>query len=128
MTNPVFSTRDLYRLHVLVVEDEPLLAFDYQDELEARGARAVVALTLAEGLEACAASQTDFAIIDINLGAEVSWPLARALTQQGVRYMIVSGRCSAEGVPAGLDPLCCIDKPIGARKVVDRIEDALRCG
>ena len=110
---------------MLVVEDEPLLAFDYQDELETRGARPVIALTLSEGLESLNAVSADFAILDVNLGRELSWPVAKALAERGTPFLVVSGRCTIDELPEGIRPIDCIPKPIGARVLIDRIEHIL---
>lgn len=110
---------------VLIVEDEPLLAFEYQDEIESRGARAIVALTLEEGLSAVSAEPVDLAILDINLGEELSWPIARRLTAERVPFFIVSARCTLGELPGGVRPIACIDKPVVAYRLVLRVEELL---
>lgn len=108
-----------------MVEDEPLLAFEYQDELESKGASAIVAMTLAEGLSAMSEQHVDLAILDLNIGRDLSWSLAQNLTAQGVPFFIVSGRCSPSDVPDSVKPIECIDKPIVARRLIGRLEEIL---
>ncbi len=105
--------------HVLIVEDEPLLAFDYADELEDRGAHAEVTMTLAGAMAALVQSLPDLAILDVNLGAETSWPVAAELTRREVPFFLVSGFSMKDKLPAGVQPVDCIEKPAGAYKIAD---------
>jgi DNA-binding response OmpR family regulator len=112
--------------HVLVVEDEPLLAFDYQDELADRGALPRIALTLDEAVESLAGGLPDFAILDVNLGSELVWPVAETLTSGGVPFLLVSGYAMSSRLPAGVVPVECIEKPVGAHAVAERIASIAR--
>ncbi len=103
--------------HILVVEDEPLLAFDYADELETHGARLSIALTLAEAMSQLEIAYPDMAILDVNLGSELSWPVAIALTERRVPFLLVTGNNVRGKVPAGIMPNECLDKPVGAHIV-----------
>jgi len=109
--------------YILIVEDEPLLAFDYADELSARGARPSVAFTLAEGLATLAAGYPDMAVLDLNLGQDLSWPVAEALSSKGIPFLIVTGREITGKLPAGIFPVECIDKPVGAHVIADRLSE-----
>ncbi len=100
--------------HILVVEDEPLLAFDYADELETHGARLSIALTLAEAMAQLEIAYPDMAVLDVNLGSELSWPVATALTKRRVPFLLVTGNNIRGKVPAGITPDNCLDKPVGA--------------
>jgi DNA-binding response OmpR family regulator len=110
---------------VLIVEDEPLLAFEYQDELEAKGARVVIGFTLAEGLFAMEANHFDLALVDINLGDELSWPIASGLIDRSVPFFFVSGRCRDCEIPEVVKHAVCIEKPVAARSVIARLEALL---
>lgn len=108
---------------ILIVEDEPLLAFDYADELEMLGARPQVAFTLDEGLAAVSQSPPEFAILDVNLGTEMSWPIAAALRQRGVPFLLVSGFAMASQLPEDIKPADCLEKPVGAHKIASGLID-----
>lgn len=121
MKAPNIDRDPLRNRTVLVVEDEPLLAFDYADELETRGARTQIALTLTEAISAVSANLPEFAILDVNLGAEFSWPVAVTLTRYNVPYVLVSGFQMRSRLPEGVEPLDCLEKPIGAHLIANRL-------
>ena len=105
--------------HVLIVEDEPLLAFDYADELQERGACPDVATTLSEAMAALAKHLPNLAIVDVNLGDETSWPVAAELTRFNVPFFLVSGYRMKGRIPDGICPVDCIEKPVGAYKIAN---------
>ena len=61
---------------ILVVEDEPIIAFALEDMLIEDGADVVAVGSLEEGLDQAEAGVFDFAILDINLHGEKSYPIA----------------------------------------------------
>ena len=107
---------------VLVVEDEPLAAFAYQDALEDCGARFILASNLAEGLALLEKEDVDLAILDINLDGVMSWPIGQTLTRLEVPFLIVSAWCPQADIPDGVRPRDCIGKPIAAARIVARLE------
>jgi DNA-binding response OmpR family regulator len=106
---------------VLIVEDEPLLAFEYSDELEDAGARPHIALSIAEADALIAEGLPDVAVLDVNIGADTVWPVASLLTSHGVPYVIVTGYSFSTNVPVGVVPAMCLEKPVGAHAVVDQL-------
>jgi light-regulated signal transduction histidine kinase (bacteriophytochrome)/CheY-like chemotaxis protein len=77
---------------VLVVEDNVLIALDAEDVLTALGAaRVVVASNVAEALRLIDLETPRFALLDINLGRERSWPVATRLRSLGVNYVFATG-------------------------------------
>ncbi|WP_279481677.1 response regulator [Aureimonas sp. SK2] len=78
--------------HVLVVEDEFLVAIDIEAELHENGARVTCAGTLAIA-EACAKRERfDAAILDVNLHGKVSYPVADILRQEHVPFVFHTGQ------------------------------------
>ena len=78
--------------HVLVVEDEFLVAMDIETELHESGARVTCAGTLAIA-EACAKRERfDAAILDVNLHGKVSYPVADYLRQEHVPFVFHTGQ------------------------------------
>lgn len=83
---------------VLVVEDEPLVAFDTEHFLTGEGfeivgtvdsvAEALVAVTEIEGL--------DLVLVDISLSDGSGVEVARAALQRGVQVLFVTGSCPGE--------------------------------
>lgn len=77
---------------VLVVEDEFLVAAMLEDELLDHGATVVgPAASLAEGLRLAKGGEFDLAVIDWNLDGEYSAPIAAALREAGVPFVISTG-------------------------------------
>ena len=77
---------------VFVVEDEFLGALLLEEELLALGFTIVGPFTsVATAIEAARREQFDFAILDINLGGEMVFPLADELSARGVPFLFVSG-------------------------------------
>lgn len=81
------------RLRALLVEDEPLVALMIEDMLADLGIDVTLsASTLADALAAAAAeAEFDFALLDINLRGERSFPAAEALRRRGKPFMFVTG-------------------------------------
>lgn len=82
--------------HVLIVEDEALLALELQFAFEDEGARVIgPALTLMQALEAVAHTpRIDFAVLDVDLAGEDVYPIAEMLLQRGVAFLFHTGHGS----------------------------------
>ncbi len=77
---------------ILVVEDEALVAMLVEDALLDAGARIIgPAATVAEALALLEAELPEAAVLDLNLSGETSAPVADALVQQGVPFLVASG-------------------------------------
>jgi CheY-like chemotaxis protein len=81
---------------VLLVEDEVLVAMYIEDLLTDLGCE-VVALgtSLKLALELVNAKEFEFAVLDINLAGERSFPVAEILRQRKIPFLFVSGYSSA---------------------------------
>lgn len=107
---------------VLVVEDEYVLADDLRRELEAHGAEVLgPAPSVASALELLAAGPPpDGAILDVNLGGEMAFPVADALRAWGVPFVFATGYDEWALPPDYADlPRC--EKPLDLRKVVQAL-------
>jgi DNA-binding response OmpR family regulator len=111
---------------VLVLEDEPLVAFDYADELEARGAHTDVAHDVDAALRSLSEGPFHFAILDVNIGTDLSWPVAISMTRKGIPYLLVSGFARRWRLPPGVEPQDCLEKPIGAHHVANRVTELVK--
>lgn len=77
---------------VLVVEDSMIIALDTEENLKRLGVASVrVESGVSGALQAIAEAPPDFAIIDFNLGSESSAPVAAALREKGVRFVLATG-------------------------------------
>jgi len=109
---------------ILVVEDESILAMLLEDFLGDLGyAMPAVASTVNQALKILDTQAISFAILDINLGGEQSFPVADALDARGIPYIFMTGYGVA-GVPERLRHHYVLQKPYGA----DALKDALANG
>jgi CheY-like chemotaxis protein len=80
------------KARVLIVEDEPILAFTLEDYLNSAGFDVVaVEGRLPAALAAIESTALDVVILDANLAGVSAAPAAAALTARGVPFIVVSG-------------------------------------
>ena len=90
--NAVGGTKGLAGLRVLVIEDESLVGMLIEDMLDQMGCAVAGSVsTLQQALENAARLEIDFAVLDINLRGQPSYPVAEALQARGVPFVFVSG-------------------------------------
>jgi DNA-binding response OmpR family regulator len=84
---------------VILVEDETYVALLLEDMLEEIGCTVVgTAATVEDGLELANAIEADAALLDINVGGEDVFPVARRLTERGIPVIFATGYGS-HGLP-----------------------------
>ncbi|MFL9825015.1 HWE histidine kinase domain-containing protein [Rhodoplanes sp. SY1] len=77
---------------VLLVEDTMIIALDAEDMLRRLGANAVrTAASVADALATVETRPPDFALLDVNLGAETSFSIATRLRALGVPFAFATG-------------------------------------
>lgn len=77
---------------VLIVEDEPMIAFTLQDLLIEAGFEVVgVARRIEKALEQIGSTGFDVAIVDANLAGVSASPAASALAARGLPFIVLSG-------------------------------------
>jgi DNA-binding response OmpR family regulator len=104
---------------ILIVEDEPLIAFDLKDMLEEAGFAVVgLAGSVSEGLALIETCGCDFALLDVNLRGAHSGPVAEALIARGVPFVAISGY-SPDQIPAPLKQARFLPKPVRAQDLLD---------
>ena len=107
---------------ILVVEEEYLLAYDLRRDLEAAGAQVLgPAATVAEALRILdGASLPDAAVLDVNLGGDKVYPLARTLRSRGVPLVFVTG-FDAWALPREFADVPCYEKPVQMKQVLQAL-------
>jgi two-component sensor histidine kinase/DNA-binding response OmpR family regulator len=117
------------RYQILVVEDEPLVAIELQSVLEGEGHTVVgPAMNLARGLDLARADKFDLAFLDISLGEEKSFPIARELARRRIPFAFVTGYTDVNAVPEELRGATRIQKPYGIddiKSAIDRLASPL---
>jgi two-component sensor histidine kinase/CheY-like chemotaxis protein len=77
---------------ILIVEDEALVAMALQDQLEALGLSVVATCAnVPDALAAINSRLPDAAILDVNLGGQLVYPVADRLTELGIPHVFVTG-------------------------------------
>ena len=116
MRNPLDGRR------VLVVEDDFVTAFDLKAELENTGVevvRPVPDLTDAMDLIALGPAP-DAAILDINLGGEMVFPLPDRLREHRVLFVFVTGyECSP--IPEPYARPLCLERPVDMQRLAQAL-------
>jgi len=109
------------RLRVLVVEDEAIVALEIEQNLQDAGFEVVgPAARVAEALALLKEFGCDAAVLDINLGAETSEPIARLLSDKGTPFVTVSGY-SQDQRPSGFSSGAFLTKPLRAELLVAQL-------
>ena len=112
---------------ILVVEDEFLLADEIVDWLALRGAEAVgPAATLPQGLRLIEQGPAiDCAVLDINLGGTMVFPLALELRRLGVPLLFASAYAQDVPFPEELRGSLRLKKPFSEAQLIRAVELAL---
>jgi len=110
---------------ILIVEDEPLIAMMLEDFVDSLGHEVVGNCeTVEEALGAVDRGGFDVAILDVNLKGENVWPVASALRERSVPFVVASGGY-VEPPPAEFAAVPMIDKPYTIDRVGPALESAL---
>lgn len=118
-------------MRILLVEDDPLIAFDLAGTLENEGH--VIEgpyASVREALAAIGSEPLDCALLDVNLGHETSFPIADELQRQEIPFALVTGH-DISILPAEHRHRPILQKPYRDRallKLVSSLEAAARQG
>lgn len=116
-------SRNLANQRVLVVEDDYLIAENMRLELQAAGAE--ILGPVANVSEAIALIKTagtiDAAVLDINLGGELVYPVAEILAKHGVRLVFTTGY-DATAVPPAFAHIPRCEKPVSTEHILEALQ------
>ncbi len=103
---------------VLVVEDSMIIALDTEENLKQMGVPSVtVAGSVMAALEAIKQRPPDFAIVDFNLGDESSAPVAKALRDKKVPFVLATGYAQLGDQVEELGARSLLHKPYGRSEI-----------
>jgi DNA-binding response OmpR family regulator len=119
----LFGKRERAISRILIVEDEPLVAFDNEYSLGEAGYEVVATVdSLAEAMRVLGGGDVDLVLSDIKLNGEGDgMDVARAAAARGVPVLFVTGNCPVEAQTLGIG---CLAKPY-TDKVLKAALDAL---
>jgi DNA-binding response OmpR family regulator len=110
---------------VLVVEDEPLIAFDVADHLRQAGFEVVgPATSVSAALKLLDSQGCDLAVLDVNLGRETAAPIADVLYSKSLPFVALSGY-SSEQLPEIFQRAPMLTKPVDSKKLVHLLRGCL---
>lgn len=111
---------------ILLVEDEPLLAWDLTTLLTREGAIAIGPVqTVKAALRLVEEEPIDCAVLNVELRGEQSYPVAEVLTQKQVPFAFVTDYEGKE-LPEPFRTRPTIEKPLLESRVIDTV--AKLCG
>jgi CheY-like chemotaxis protein len=100
---------------VLIVEDDPIIALDFEDTILGFGVKRVrTAASVAKALEMIADRAPDFALLDIGLVHEKSFAIAERLDALGIPFVFVTGYGPTMAFPAAFAQRPTLPKPYSA--------------
>lgn len=109
---------------VLIVEDQPLIALGLRLVImEATSADVLVVTTVDDAVPKLS-ERLDFALLDVNVGPDTSFDLARDLAARGVPFAFASG-ASRDLIPFDLRDAVFLAKPCSAHILIDAVRSAL---
>ncbi len=121
MTSSQSSVPELYQ-HVLVVEDDPIIALGLEDTITDLGVPDIrIAADVATALAMIAERAPQFALLDVGLVREKSFAIAERLTALGIPFAFSTGY-GADRVPAAFADRPRLPKPCPT----DALEAVLR--
>jgi DNA-binding NtrC family response regulator len=122
------STRSVSLLagrHVLIVEDEMIIAFDLSDIVGSFGCTSVMVGRIGKAVPLAATQAFDVGILDLNLAGEAVYPVAEELSRRGIPFVIATGY-GADGIAAAYRDRPILAKPYAPRDVEAALLQALK--
>ena len=117
---------DLFsRKLVLLVEDQPLIAYDVEREFRKAGARVISAAQLDVALPMAEHPDLSGAVIDLRLGADSAIPICRRLVDRKIPFVVHTGY-AADAVQQQWPGVPIIQKPARPEEVADRLAECLK--
>jgi DNA-binding response OmpR family regulator len=105
---------------LLIVEDEPLIAFDNEHFLRDKGFEVVATVdTVADALASIAARPIDLVLADVNLSDGNGIDVAHAAQAKGIPVLFVTGTCPIEAQAVSVG---CLAKPYAQRDLLDALD------
>lgn len=113
-------------LRLLIVEDEMMVAMLVEDMIRDSGWEvAGPALNLAQALELARNADIDGAVLDLNLGGNVSsLPIAAVLRERGIPFVFATGYGSG-GDTDGFKDAPVVRKPFSSRQLIGTLRTQL---
>jgi DNA-binding response OmpR family regulator len=110
---------------VLIVEDEPIVAFEIEDILREAGFEIVGCMgSLNKALATLKNTNCDIAVLDANLRGDSAAPVAIVLRERGTPFLFVSGYECAY-LPEGFRDVPLLSKPFEPNELITTVTQLL---
>jgi CheY-like chemotaxis protein len=108
---------------VLVVEDNMIIALDAEDMMRKFGIGTVRSASgVGQALREISDHPPEFALLDVNLGAETSFEIARRLTELGVPFVFATGYGEQIAFPPEFSDVPKLRKPYSIEALREAVE------
>ena len=112
---------------ILVLEDNLIIAMEAEDIFSSLGTEEIhIASNLSQATALLDSQTVDFALLDVNLGAAMSFDFARLLLQRGIPFGFSSGYSDSGGFPEDLQQVSLLRKPFGEDAVRKLLADVFK--
>ena len=125
MSAPDNTGEFLRGLRILLVEDDPLIRIDLETSLAELGAIVTAASDVRKALIALEASKPDFAVLDFELSAETSEPIAEAARVRNIPFLYLSGYSEHDERFSRWPGIRVLAKPLSAARIAYGIQDVM---
>lgn len=117
----LFASRPTCIKRLLVIEDDPLTAFDNEHTLKHSGYDVVATVNSGEAAVAVIASeQIDALVLDLGLAGHMSGrEVARIARDRGIAVLLVTGQCPVDAEEMAV---ACLGKPHSAAALVSALK------
>lgn len=113
-------------LNVLVVEDETIVSMLLEDMLQELGCSGIWhASNVGSALAILDRQAPDVALLDVNLGGELAYPVASRLDEAGIPFVFATGYGRA-GIPETWSPAPVVQKPFALSSLTKAMQSALQ--
>lgn len=120
-------TTALAGLRMLVLEDQLLVAMSVEGMLMDFGADSVETASSTEDARRRLKDFTpDAAVLDLNLGPELSVPIAEVLFARGIPFVFATGYGEAQMIPEHMRDILVVRKPYVGEAIAEAVEAAVR--
>lgn len=110
----------------LVVEDNMVIALDASEILSDAGASEVHMASSVEGaMDVINKVSLNFALLDVNLGAENSMPIAQELRKRDVPFLLATGYGDAESITKDYPDVKIVNKPFTKETLLAAVNQVL---
>lgn len=113
------------RCRVLIVEDEAMIAMLVEDMVLDFGSEVVgPAAKMGDAINLARSAVLDAAILDVNVGGSVIFPVADILNERGIPFIFATGYGS-KGLPTRFYGSPTLPKPFSYQSLAEALRDAL---